>query len=85
MTTQHGRGEPRTAAASKKMTAFESQVARDWGRFKEKYFACAEYPAVRQALKKILAAEEKQMADIVARASSPHHTSSCERKAGKHG
>ena len=42
-------------------TAFDQQVARDWQRFKEKYFACTEYPDVRRALKKILDAEEKAM------------------------
>jgi hypothetical protein len=62
MTTQHGRGTRNTAAAIAKMTVFEEQVARDWRRFKEKYFACSEYPAVRRALKKILVAEEKEMA-----------------------
>ena len=62
MTTQHGCGTPNTTAASKKMTVFEGQVARDWRRFKEKYFACTEYPAVRQVLKKILVAEEKKLA-----------------------
>lgn len=40
---------------------FEDQVAKDWGRFKEKFFACTEYPDVRKAMKKILAAEEKDM------------------------
>ena len=62
MTTQHGCGTPNTTAASKKMTVFEEQVARDWRRFKEKYFACTEYPAVRRALKKLLIEEEKEMA-----------------------
>ena len=61
MTMQHGRGTAHATAASKKTTVFEEQVARDWRRFKEKYFACAEYPAVRRALKKILVAEEKEM------------------------
>ncbi|MBM4023085.1 MAG: hypothetical protein FJ284_12765 [Planctomycetes bacterium] len=52
-----------TAVTSDTATApFEKQVARDWRLFKEKYFACTEYPAVRQALKKILVAEEKEMA-----------------------
>ncbi|MFN5756043.1 MAG: hypothetical protein ACK48M_04515 [Planctomycetia bacterium] len=62
MTMQHDRGTQNIAAAGKKMTAFEDQVARDWRRFKEKYFACTEYPAVRQALKKILVVEEREMA-----------------------
>ena len=61
MSMQHDRGTKNITAAGKKMTAFEDQVARDWQRFKEKYFACTEYPAVRQALKKILVAEEKEM------------------------
>ena len=46
---------------SKESTAFEHQVAKDWVRFKEKYFACTEYPDVRRAMKKILAAEEREM------------------------
>jgi hypothetical protein len=50
------------ATSNTATTAFEKQVARDWQRFKEKYFACTEYPAVRKALKKILTAEEKEMA-----------------------
>lgn len=62
MTMQHGRGTPNITATSRKATVFEDQVARDWRRFKEKYFACTEYPAVRRALKKILVAEEKEMA-----------------------
>lgn len=62
MTMQHGRGTTHTTVASKKATVFEEQVARDWRRFKEKYFACTEYPAVRRALRKILVAEEKEMA-----------------------
>lgn len=70
MTMQHGRGTTHGTAASKKMTVFEEQVARDWRRFKEKYFACTEYPAVRRALKKILVAEEKEMADVGMRAAS---------------
>ncbi len=75
MTMQHGRGTPNTAAASKKMTVFEEQVARDWRRFKEKYFACTEYPAVRRALKKILVAEEREMADAGTRAAASHRAS----------
>jgi hypothetical protein len=50
------------ATSNTATTAFEKQVARDWQRFKEKYIACTEYPAVRKALKKILTAEEKEMA-----------------------
>jgi hypothetical protein len=50
------------ATSNTATTAFEKQVARDWQRFKEKYFACTEYPAVRKALKKILTAEEKTTA-----------------------
>lgn len=61
MTKQHGRRAPNTTADSNQMAVFEEQVARDWRRFKEKYFACTEYPAVRRALKKILVAEEKEM------------------------
>ena len=50
------------ATSNTATTVFEKQVAKDWQRFKEKYFACTEYPAVRKALKKILTAEEKEMA-----------------------
>jgi hypothetical protein len=75
MSMQHGRGTKNITAAGKKMTAFEDQVARDWQRFKEKYFACTEYPAVRQALKKILVAEEKEVADAGARAAASHRAS----------
>ena len=57
------RRDVQTAATSvTATTAFERQVAKDWQRFKEKYFACTEYPAVRKALKKILTAEEKTTA-----------------------
>lgn len=59
---QHGCGSSDSGAAPKKMTAFEGQVAKDWRRFKEKYFACTEYPDARRAMKKSLAAEEKDMA-----------------------
>lgn len=62
MTMKHDHGTAHAAPAGRKMTVFEEQVARDWRRFKEKYFACTEYPAVRRALKKILVAEEKEMA-----------------------
>lgn len=75
MTMQRGRGTPNITATSKKMTVFEEQVARDWRRFKEKYFACAEYPAVRQALKEILVAEEREMADAGTRAAASHRAS----------
>jgi len=61
MKKQHGRGSSHSGAAPKKTTAFEAQVAKDWRRFKEKYFACTEYPDVRRAMKKILAAEEREM------------------------
>ena len=67
MKTRHGRGTQEAAATIKRATAFEEQVAKDWRRFKEKYFACTEYPAVRRALKKILAAEEKEMVDASVR------------------
>jgi hypothetical protein len=50
------------ATSNTATTAFEKQVARDWQRFKEKYFACTEYPAVRKVLKQILTAEEKTTA-----------------------
>jgi len=50
------------ATSNTATTAFEKQVARDWQRFKEKYFACTEYPAVRKAMKQILTAEEKTTA-----------------------
>ena len=50
------------ATSNTSTTAFEKQVARDWQRFKEKYFACTEYPAVRKVLKQILTAEEKTTA-----------------------
>lgn len=59
MKPRYVQGTTHTAAANKKTTVFEEQVARDWRRFKEKYFACTEYPAVRRALRKILTAEEK--------------------------
>ena len=62
MKKQHGSGSSDSGLASKESTAFEHQVAKDWGRFKEKYFACTEYPDVRRVMKKILAAEEKDMA-----------------------
>lgn len=62
MTMKHGHGTAQAAPAGRKTKVFEEQVARDWRRFKEKYFACTEYPAVRRALKKILVAEEKEMA-----------------------
>jgi hypothetical protein len=61
MKTRPGHGTRRAAATIKKTTAFEEQVAKDWRQFKEKYFACTEYPAVRRALKKILTEEEKEM------------------------
>ena len=61
MKKQYERGSSDSGAAPKKTTAFEAQVAKDWRRFKEKYFACTEYPDVRRAMKKILAAEEKDM------------------------
>ena len=67
MKTKHGRSTQEAAAPIKKTTTFEEQVAKDWRRFKEKYFACTEYPAVRRALKKILAAEEKEMVDASVR------------------
>lgn len=70
MKTEHRHVTQDAAPAVKKTTAFEKQVAKDWRRFKEKYFACTEYPAVRRALKKILAAEEKEMADAGTRTSS---------------
>ena len=70
MKTQRGRGTQEAAATIKKTTAFEEQVAKDWRRFKEKYFACTEYPAVRRALKKILAAEEKEIVDASVRAAA---------------
>jgi len=61
MKKQHRCGSSDSGAAPKKTTTFEGQVAKDWRRFKEKYFACTEYPDVRRAIKKILAAEEKEM------------------------
>jgi hypothetical protein len=61
MTKQTRRDAQTGATSNTATTAFEKQVARDWQRFKEKYFACTEYPAVRKALKKILATEEKAM------------------------
>jgi hypothetical protein len=67
MKTKHGRSTQEAAAPIKKTTTFEEQVAKDWRRFKEKYFACTEYPAVRRALKKILVAEEKEMTDACVR------------------
>jgi len=68
MKTKHGRSTLEAAATIKKMTTtFEQQVAKDWRRFKEKYFACTEYPAVRRALKKILTEEEKEMTDACVR------------------
>lgn len=70
METKHRHVTQDATPAVKKTTAFEKQVAKDWQRFKEKYFACTEYPAVRRALKKILVAEEKEMADAGARISS---------------
>ena len=62
MKARSGHEKQEAVVAIKKTTAFEDQVAKDWGRFKEKYFACTEYPDVRRAMKKILAAEEKDMA-----------------------
>jgi len=70
MKTKHGRSTQEAAATIKKTTTFEEQVAKDWRRFKEKYFACTEYPAVRRALKKILAAEEKEIVDASVRAAA---------------
>jgi hypothetical protein len=61
MKIRSGHEKQEAAVAIKKMTAFEDQVAKDWQRFKEKYFACTEYPDVRRAMKKILAAEEREM------------------------
>ncbi len=62
MRKQTRRDAQTRATSNTATTAFEKQVARDWQRFKEKYFACTEYPAVRKALKKILTAEEKTTA-----------------------
>ena len=62
MNTQHGRSKQEATATIQKRTAFEEQVAKDWRHFKERYFACTEYPAVRRALKKLLIEEEKEMA-----------------------
>ena len=62
MTKQTRRDAQTGATSNTATTAFERQVAKDWQRFKEKYFACTEYPAVRKALKKILTAEEKTTA-----------------------
>jgi len=62
MKARSGHKKQEAFVAVKKTTAFEAQVAKDWRRFREKYFACTEYPDVRRAMKKILAAEEKDMA-----------------------
>ena len=62
MTKQTRRDAQTGATSNTATTAFEKQVARDWQRFKEKYFACTEYPAVRKVLKQILTAEEKTTA-----------------------